>query len=482
MESVVLDENATRINAMLANYVPDTNEEKKLLRKIDLYLMPILWIMYILNYIDRTNIGNAKISGMDSDLHLSDQDYAWVLSIFFFGYLLCEVPSNMILSRSKPSVFLPGIMVIWGTLSAIMSVSKNKATLLGFRFILGCIESGFFPGVLYLLSCWYKKLELGKRFAIFYSAAILSGAFGGVFAGAIIGHMEDAHGIRGWRWLFIIEGVATAGVSMIAYFVLLDFPATTLKFTPAERDLAVVRLLRDGMETGDSTSTRMTHWEAFKSAVVDWRTWAFTLLFMMDVGSGTISYFIPTLTESLGYNTVTAQYMTVPIYAVAAFFCNVVAYSADRYKERRYHVTVCLLVGFISCVVSATVSNVTVRYVMICFAASGIWSALPQILAWTSGTISLPAEKRAIVLAIINAFGNFSSVYGSRIWPSSNAPSYTIGFAVTGSFLGFGMCLAAVMPLMLMWLPHRVTESERIAEERREEMALEERAEKDPGA
>ncbi|CAI0650524.1 unnamed protein product, partial [Colletotrichum noveboracense] len=209
------DKNAVTVDAdgelaeALRNYVPGTQEEKALVRKIDFYLMPILWIMYILNYVDRTNIGNAKIAGMQKDLSLTDDGYAWVLSIFFFGYLICEVPSNMILSRSRPSLFLPGIMLVWGALSALMSVSKSYGALLGFRFVLGCIESGFFPGVLYLLSCWYTKAELGKRFAIFYTAAVLSGAFGGLLAGAITANLHDAHGIAGWRWLFIVEGVAT---------------------------------------------------------------------------------------------------------------------------------------------------------------------------------------------------------------------------------------------------------------------------------
>ncbi|KAH0605226.1 uncharacterized protein H6S33_005208 [Morchella sextelata] len=463
----ISEEDAARM-AALASYVPDTDEEKRLVRKIDFYLMPMLWIMYIMNYIDRTNIGNARIAGMGDDLSLDDQEYAWVLSIFFFGYLLCEVPSNMILSRSQPSIFLPGIMLVWGALSAVMAVSHTYGALLGFRFILGCIESGFFPGVLYLLSCWYKKGELGKRFAIFYSAAILSGAFGGIFAGAITGHLDNVHGIHGWRWLFIIEGAATVGISCIAFFVLLDFPATTKKFTEAERNLAVIRLLHDGMDSG-RTVKRMSHKEALMSAVVDWRTWVFTFLFMMVAGSGTISYFIPTLTKSLGYDTVTAQYMTVPIYAVATVSCNVLAYSADRFAERRWHVTVALFVGFISCVLTATIPSNTVRYVMICFTASGIWSALPLLLAWTSNTVELPAEKRAVVLAIVNACGNFSSVYGSRIWPSWNAPSYSVGFGCTASFLGAGTVLAALMPILLAKWRYKMTETERGIVEARED-------------
>lgn len=392
---------------------------------------------------------------MQSDLNLSDDGYAWVLSIFFFGYLICEVPSNMILSRSKPSIFLPSIMLIWGALSACMSVSKSYGALLAFRFILGCIESGFFPGVLYLLSCWYTKAELGKRFAIFYTAAVLSGAFGGILAGAITSHLHDAHGIAGWKWLFIVEGVATVGIAMAAYFILLDYPSTSKKLTPDEQKLAALRIIHDGIANGSVRERRLSHWQAFIAAISDPRTYIFILLFMLDVGAGTISYFIPTITLTLGYDTVKAQYMTVPIYAVASVCLNIIAWSSDRHVERRWHITGALAIGFVASVVCAAVQNAVVRYVMICFVAVGIWSALPLILSWTSGVISLPPEKRAIVLALVNAFGNFSSVYGSRIWPKSDAPGYHIGFGVTAGFLGTAMVLAALVPVLCGWCDKR---------------------------
>ncbi|KAK2020662.1 major facilitator superfamily transporter [Colletotrichum zoysiae] len=438
----------------LRNYVPGTREERQLVKKIDLFLMPILWIMYILNYVDRTNIGNAKIAGMQKDLGLTDDGYAWVLSIFFFGYLICEVPSNMILSRSRPSVFLPGIMLVWGALSALMSISKSYGALLGFRFVLGCVEAGFFPGVLYLLSCWYTRAELGKRFAIFYTAAVLSGAFGGLLAGAITANLHDAHGIAGWRWLFIVEGVATVGVALVAFF----------------RQLASIRIMADGIASGGQNRKRLSHWDAFVAAVADPRTYAFVLLFMLDVGAGTISYFIPTITLTLGYGTVAAQYMTVPIYAVAAVCLNIVAWSSDRHVERRWHVAAPLALGFACSVVCAAVQAAVVRYVMICFVAAGIWSALPLVLSWASGVVSLPPEKRAIVLAMVNAFGNFSSVYGSRIWPSKDAPAYRVGFGVTAAFLGAGMVIAVLMPVFVRWVDWKGTKAEReVLEEEEEE-------------
>lgn len=452
----------------LANYVPGTDAEKKLLRKIDLHLMPILWIMYILNYVDRTNIGNARIAGMGTDLKLDDQRYAWGLSIFFFGYLLMEIPSNMILSRSRPSIFLPAIMLVWGALSAAMASIHNYNALLAFRFVLGCVESGFFPGVLFLLSCWYKPAEIGKRFAIFYSAAVLSGAFGGLLAGGITGGLANAHGIAGWKWLFIIEGSATVGVAIISHFILLDFPSTSPKLTLEERQLATIRILAAGVESGSKAEFRLTHWQAFKAAVCDYRTFLFMLLFVLDVGAGTISYFIPTITKALGYKTITAQYMTIPVYIVATVILNITAYSADRFGDRRFHISAVLGMGFIAALVCAIVQTPMVRYVMLCFVAAGIWSALPLVLAWASQTINLPAEKRAVCLAMINAVGNLSSVYGAQLWPSRTAPRYTIGWSVTAAFLGAGCVLALLIPVVLKAIPHRPTKAELEVEARKE--------------
>ncbi|KAH6669660.1 phthalate transporter [Plectosphaerella plurivora] len=445
----------------LRNYVPGTTEERKLVRKIDAFLMPCLWIMYILNYVDRTNIGNAKIAGMSKDLSLSDDQYAWIISIFFFGYLAMEIPSNMILSRTRPSIFLPSIMLLWGALCAVMAVSNSYGALMAFRLILGCIESGFFPGVLYLLSCWYTRAELGKRFAIFYTAAVLSGAFGGLLAGAITGHLDMAHGIRGWKWLFIVEGVATCGVAIGAYFILLDYPLTSKRLSPEERRLAHIRIVADGAASGATIQTRLSHWQAFVAAIADPRSWVYLVLFMLTVGAGTVSYFIPTITVTLGYTATQAQYMTIPIYIVAAVVLNIVAWNSDRILERRWHVSAMLGVGFIAATVCATVTNSVVRYTMMCLIAAGIWSSIPLILSWTSATITMPAEKRAIVLALVNAFGNFSSVYGSRIWPSHDSPAYRMGFGVTAGFLGGGMILAALTPTICKLFKWKGTKAER---------------------
>ncbi|KAK8174535.1 major facilitator superfamily transporter [Phyllosticta citribraziliensis] len=473
---VKLSQDEAELEEALRNYVPGTSEEKKLVRKIDLLLMPILWIMYILNYVDRTNIGNAKVAGMADDLSLNDQDYAWIVSIFFFGYLICEVPSNMILARSRPSIFLPGIMCVWGALSAAMASANSYGAMLAFRFVVGCIESGFFPGVLYLLSCWYTSAELGKRFTIFYTASTLSGAFGGLLAGGITDGLHNAHGISGWRWLFIVEGVCTAGVALIAMFILLDYPSTSPRLSLRERQLATVRLIADQRanqpNSQHSATVRepLSHWAAFVAALSDYRTGYFLIMLMLNVGAGTISYFIPTLTLTLGYDSSMAQYMTVPIYIVAAVIANSAAFAADITQRRRRaagnsdgiggrrpYVGSFLTLGCVSAIICAVVKHNVVRYVFTCFVAAGIWTALPLALAWISATFSVPSspdggppspEKRAIVLALVNACGNLSSVYGSRLWPDQDSPDYLMGWSVTAAFLGLAALMVIASPVV----------------------------------
>ena len=196
------------------------------------------------------------------------------------GYVVCEPPSNMILVRSRPSIFLPTIMVIWGVLTCVMAVIEDFHHLVILRIFVGVMESGFAPGILLIISSWYKREEQSKRFAVFMSAAILSGAFGGLLAGAITGGLEGAHGLRGWRWLFIVEGAATIGFALVAGFILLDFPATSKKLSERERAIAIARLQEGGVTVRDGEGN-IGKRKSFMLALLDWRTWGFIIGYMV---------------------------------------------------------------------------------------------------------------------------------------------------------------------------------------------------------
>jgi MFS family permease len=188
----------------------------------------------------------------------------------------------MILTRIRPSIFLPTIMFLWGVVTIGMGFVPNYKSLIAFRIVIGCLEAGFAPGVLLLLSSWYKRGEQSKRFSVYISAAILSGAFGGLIAGGIEGGLDGRYGIAGWRWLFIIEGTMTAGWSIIASFLLLDFPANSKRLSERERELAIQRIMSEGLSVRSEDTPELSHLQALKLSLQNWRTWAFVIGYMVS--------------------------------------------------------------------------------------------------------------------------------------------------------------------------------------------------------
>ncbi|RDW61314.1 hypothetical protein BP5796_11206 [Coleophoma crateriformis] len=454
VEDVKQNNVAASLNPSMIDYVEGSEEEKKLLKKIDLYLLPTIWLMYLLSYMDRTNIGNAKVAGMATDLNLDSNKYSITLVVFFVGYVIFEVPYNMILSRIRPSIFLSTIMCLWGCVTIGMAWVQSYEGLIAFRVVIGCLEAGFAPGVLLLLSSWYKRNEQAKRFGVYISAAILSGAFGGLIAGAIESGLDGKYGIAGWRWLFIIEGAMTAGWSIIAGFILLDFPATSSKLSERERELAIQRIISDGLSVRSEDTPPLSHLQALKLALSNWKTWAFTVGYMGIVGSSTLSYFYPTLVAGLGYSSLNAQYMTVPIYGVA-FVCNgITGYFADKAPAKKgIFIAAWLAVSVICSVIVCAVYNFTARYVLLVFMAAGLWTANALSLSYASTTFGeLPNETRAICLAFVNALGNLASIYGAYLFPSADAPKYLMGFGVIS-----GLCALSVATYLglFIFIKHR---------------------------
>ncbi|CAI0647413.1 unnamed protein product [Colletotrichum noveboracense] len=419
-------------------------EEKALVKKIDLFLMPTICI------------GNAKIAGMADDIGLSSSQYSIVLVVFFIGYVLFEPPSNMILVRTRPSLYLPFIMALWGVLTCIMSVVKEYHHLIVLRVFVGIMESGFAPGILLIISSWYRRGEQSRRFAVFMSAAILSGAFGGLLAGAITSGLEGAHGIRGWRWLFIVEGVATIGWAGISAFILLDFPATSTRLTPRQREIAVARLQEDNV-TVRNADEKLGKGKSFMLALRDWRTWGFIFGYMVIVGSSTLSYFYPTLVHGLGFtSTVQAQYMTVPIYAFAFVCTAITGYFGDKIPDHRGLVIAAWLAfSMITSIIVCVVYNFTARYVLLVLMAAGLWASNAMSLSFASSTFgSMDAEVRAIALALMNALGNLAQIYGAYLFPTDDAPKYLMGFGVISGMLGFGTVIYVIMHILVRrWKP-----------------------------
>ena len=314
--------------------------------------------------------------------------------------------------------------------------------------------AGFAPGVLLILSSWYKRAEQSRRFSVYIGAAILSGAFGGLIAGGITEGLEGKLGIRGWRWLFIVEGALTSAWAICAYFILLDFPANTTKFTARERELAVARIQHDSLAVR-TDGPELGHVKALVLALRNWRLWAFTVGYMVIVGSSTLSYFYPTLVKGLGYSSRDAQYMTVPIYMVAFVATAFTGYFMDRFSHNRgWALAGWLSLALLCSAIICGVYDFKARYVLLVFMAAGLWASNALALSYASSTFgAMPNETRAIALAFVNALGNLASIYGAYLFPSDQAPKYLQGFGVITGMCALGIVTYVFLQVMLTRRP-----------------------------
>ncbi|SPO07400.1 related to allantoate permease [Cephalotrichum gorgonifer] len=304
--------------------------DKKLMRKIDLWLIPWLSLLYLLSFLDRTNIGNAHLQNLEGDLNMGPGDYNMSLTIFFISYAIAEPLTNMLLKRLTPRIFFTAIIITWGIIMTLMGLIKNQAGLLAARWFLGLAEAGLFPGVNYYLGCWYKSSEIGIRSSLFLSAAALAGSFGGLLAAAIA-KMDGVAGMPGWSWIFMIEGITTVIIGAICWWMVFDWPDTATFLSPNDRIRVQRRLAMDRQGyTAEDFDKRYVY-----AAVKDWKTYGYMVIFMgCTAPLYAFSLFLPTILRGMGYAGTRGQLMSVPPYAVAALVTVAIGYISDRTRWR----------------------------------------------------------------------------------------------------------------------------------------------------
>ncbi|ORY68702.1 major facilitator superfamily domain-containing protein [Pseudomassariella vexata] len=443
--------------AILANLTPEERLvlEAHLRRKVDLRLLPMMILMYIMNYIDRNNIAAAKLAGLERDLRLptNSTEYQTSVSILFVGYLLMQIPSNLFLNKiGKPALYLPACMIVWGVISASTAAVKNFGGLIAVRFFLGFVEAAYFPGCLYYLSCWYTRKELGLRTAMLYSGALISGAFSGLISAGITKNMDGVRGFSAWQWLFIIEGVVTVGIAFIAVFVLPNFPRTTSWLTNEERALAIWRLEEDIGEDDWINSEEQTFWHGAKLAFTDVKTYVLMVLLFCFVASGSVTNFFPTVVSTLGYDNVTSLLLTTPPYVLCVITSFANSWHADRTGERYWHIILPLIVNMIANIIAATTTSIGPRYLSMMLMVPGVYTGYSVALAWISNSLPRPPAKRAAGLAFINAVSNTSSIYASYMYPNSAGPRYVAAMSVNCMTSFIAICAATVLRSMLVRL------------------------------
>ncbi|KAI0773329.1 MFS general substrate transporter [Trametes elegans] len=418
-------------------------DERKLMRKIDFYLIPWLSFLYLLSFLDRTSIGNAKLYHMTTDLHLTDQQYLLALTIFFFSYSIFEVPSNVFLKRLRPSVWLSLLMFLWGIMmvrQTVQGLVHNYSGLLGMRWMLGVFEAGLFPGVNYYLSCWYKRSEFGIRAAIFFSAATVSGAFGGLLAAAI-SKMDGIGGKPAWAWIFILEGLVTVVAGVMSFWIIQDFPDTAKFLSEEERTVVVRRLQSDDQFSAAGESLR---WHYIWRSLLDWKTWIGMLLYTgADAPLYAFSLFLPSIINQLGYTATPANLLTVPVYVLACIVTCIVGFVADRHGCRGYLTMICLSVGMAGYIILILSRNAALSYVAVYLAACGIYPTIPNLVAWVSNNVE-GSYKRSVSIAMVISFGNINGAVSSNVYRARDAPWYSLGHGIVLMYICIGLVMSVI--------------------------------------
>ncbi|KAK4055978.1 hypothetical protein OIO90_002972 [Microbotryomycetes sp. JL221] len=414
-------------------------EEKRLLRKIDLRLIPFLSLLYLLSFLDRVNIGQARLDGLEEDLGLVGNQYQIALVVFFVGYVITEVPSNILLKLLRPTRFIPAIMLAWGTVMTLMGIVHNFEGLTAARFFLGITESALFPGICFYLTAWYKRTESNFRISLFFSSATLAGAFGGILAYGL-SRMDGVGGRPGWSYIFIIEGLMTVVVALIAPFVMDDFPEDSKYLTPEEKQAVVHRLKMDQGTAGESKFA----WNHIFAAARDWQVWVFMLIYIgVAEPLYSLALFTPTIVASLGkWERWQAMLLSTPPYFVAFGLTLASALYSDRIAMRGWFNVFWMSIASIGYTILLAVDPIRhpgVCYFAIFLCVSGVSPPISNTITWCGGSIG-PIYKRATGMGMMFTLGNSGGIISSMVYFTQDKPRYFRGHGI-----GLGFALMAVV-------------------------------------
>jgi len=409
----------------------ETKAELAVYKKVALRMVPFLFMCYALNFLDRVNVSYAKLQ-MSIDLHFSETNYGLGAGIFFIGYLLFQVPSNQVLMRVGAKLWLACIMIIWGIISILTLFVTTPMEFYIVRFLLGAAEAGFFPGVLFYFTQWYPNERLGRITAMFLLGFSASGILGAPLSGWILEKTADIAPLRGWQWLFLIEGIPTITLGCLLPFVLPADIESSHWLTPQEKEILKYRLKPVVKESAPPLSL----FELFEDGYV----WQLMLLyfFMFNATLGTVFYF-PTFIKQAGV----ANFFHIGLLSSIPYIASMVAsilfaYSSDLWRERRLHLLFLLLASAIGMLGIAAFSN-NIALVVASSSIAVAASLSSVVIFWTIPTLYLKGNNKAIGIALINSGGSLGGF---------SAP-YLIGY-LTDLTHGFTVPLLTLACMMLL--------------------------------
>ncbi|KAF9051499.1 MFS general substrate transporter [Panaeolus papilionaceus] len=450
-------------------------EEKAVRKKIDNIVLPLVICSYIFNQFDRTNIGNAHVIKAFNDNFgiVNNNKWTLALSIFYVGYCLLEMPANVLQRHIGANRFFFLSLTFWGLSSLSVVYAKGYGALLTLRVLMGIGEAGYYAGMIYYLSFWYKRHELALRISLCMTGT-LPGAIGGLLAFGLVRAQTSL--LTGWQFLFLIEAIPTIIMAVMILFFLPSFPFSATFLSPRERAIAQARLNRDHKPQSHGG---LTGWGGFKAVISDINAWLFMLIYAsFNVGVATVSYFLPTLIKGLGFSSINAQGLTVAPYVVGWFMVLFQAWHSDRTKDRGYHIMGSCLVSFIGYIILATSvqKSVGAAYFALFLVVGGNYSLFPLVMSWAANAFS-PTSKRGVGTAFIVSISNCVSIASPQIYFDPE-DSFRKGHAISAACLFISFMTAFTLRARLAYLNKKHAAAlERLPKEEKEKATQDEEGE-----
>ncbi|TID13414.1 major facilitator superfamily transporter [Venturia nashicola] len=416
-------------------------EEIKLVRKMDLIFLPILWMLCFMNYLNRQAVTVARLDGLEKTLKMKGTDFSTTIAIHYVGYILAQVPSNMLLTRMRPSLYLPLSMILCALVTGLTALCHDFKSLLLQRFFQGITATPMYPGALYLLSVFYTRKEIGTRMTIIYTNNMVATACTGLIAAPIFSELGGKHGLAGWKWMFMIFSVFSVFFAILGMFFLPNTPLTTRWLTEAQRQMAHDRIVRDTVEKKQDVSMMA----GLREAALDYRVWLFAASSHIHTATSGFRNFLPTVIKTFGYGTTVTLVLTCPPYLLSCATGIGMAVSSGKYNERTWHIVVFKLIALAGFVIACATTNVGARYFATFVFCVGTYGITSVVTAWVASTCSQTKEKRAAALAIVNASSSISFIWNPYLWPTSAAPRYILPMAASA-----GMCFFTIACMLLM--------------------------------
>ncbi|KAH6675068.1 major facilitator superfamily domain-containing protein [Halenospora varia] len=434
----------------------DPIKEKKLLAKLDLAFTPIIMLVYLSCFLDRSNIGNVKVAGIMTDIHASNSQFSTAVSIFYATYVTFEAPAAIAMKKVTPRVILTTLCIVWSLTTIFTGFIHNVGGLYATRLILGACEAGLFPCLNLYLTMVYRREEQAKRVAYLFSCSALSGAFGGLLAYAIL-QMDGVSGVAGWRWVYIIEGIFSILIAVVVFFGLPNDPSNAWFLTDEEKDMMRCRNAQRAAYLGSEKFS----WEEVRIAATDPKLYmSGAIQFMQDILLYGFSTFLPSILKAMKYDTLQSNYLTIPVYlwGAVSFLC--VAWFSDKWSLRGPFLIFANVFGILGYILLLTVKQNGVKYFATYMCAVAVYVGPGINLTWLNVNIA-PHYRRAAAIGFQQSIGNTAGIVAGQIYRT--AP-YKLG---NGFSLG-ALCLSQCLILGKIWYVKRQNKyKEEVREEKR---------------